>query len=827
MLPNINVLGSVPYTNTPAFGISPAQIDPASSVGPGRVLFDLQGNPITPVTEGVPQFEAPDGTLTGTAGTNFATDPFFGTSAAAPSAGAVGALLLQADRALTTAQVTSVLAQSVIPVTALAPSSGAGLIQARAAVEIAAAYAGDRWAAARNGNWSDGSAWTNAAPTNTQAASLDDNLGGFTGFYVVTVDTAGDTAGSLVLASPAGSTVELDINTGGVLAIGGGSAASDITEGDALVSNNGTLRLAGGMLTVSGSLNVNNGTATLLSGTAMANNYAQTAGVLTVGGASSSAALNLTGTGFTEIGGTASVGSAGALITTSLSVSAAAFSVTATNATVTDSGVASFTNNAVFDDKGSVTATALWLDTSTALVEAGGTVRVGTLALGSSTTTSVLTVAGTLIDTGDVAAGVGGSTGSIILQAGAQLSIGGMSAFDTIAFTGAAALIFTSTDIQTTNLNLNDIISGFTNPGDVIDFSGLTYNAADTLAYSVAAGAQVGNLTVYNELGNGIAQISYASGSNYTVNSFALTHTSTGHVEITAACYCPGTLIRTEQGDVPIERLRIGDTVTTVSGAHAPIRWIGRRSYGSRFIADNRNVLPVRIRAGALGRNVPRRDLHVSPLHAMFIDGLLVPAASLVNGASITQEEHASKVEYIHLELARHDVIIAEGASSESFVDDDSRIMFHNVHEYAQLYPDAAPVPAEYCAPRVTQGYALQAIRARIDARAGLRRGQHAPLRGFVDALRTDLVEGWAQNTLHPEAPVCLDVLVEGTVVAQSLANRFRRDLATAQLGSGYHSFSAALPAGLTALQRQSVEVRRSMDGAALNRSTSFQMCAA
>ena len=65
-------------------------------------------------------------------------------------------------------------------------------------------------------------------------------------------------------------------------------------------------------------------------------------------------------------------------------------------------------------------------------------------------------------------------------------------------------------------------------------------------------------------------------------------------------------------------------------------------------------------------------------------------------------------------------MIIAEGALSETFIDDDSRGMFHNAHEYGALYPDAAAVVAQYCAPRVDEGYEVEAIRRRIALRAGL-----------------------------------------------------------------------------------------------------------
>jgi hypothetical protein len=232
-----------------------------------------------------------------------------------------------------------------------------------------------------------------------------------------------------------------------------------------------------------------------------------------------------------------------------------------------------------------------------------------------------------------------------------------------------------------------------------------------------------------------------------------------------------------------------------------------------------KHILPICIRAGALADNVPRRDLWISPHHAMYLDGVLIEAKDLVNGVSIVQAERVEKVEYFHLELETHDVIIAEGAPSETFMDDDSRAIFHNAHEYWAIYPDAPPGPARYCAPRLEDGYKVEAARRRIDLRAGLRssdeRTRIGNLRGYIDLVSQERVAGWAQNVDYPEAPVCLDILAGGRLIGRVLANRYRHDLERAGLGSGRHSFEFTPPAGLS-LTAKSVEVRRSLDGAAL-----------
>ena len=98
--------------------------------------------------------------------------------------------------------------------------------------------------------------------------------------------------------------------------------------------------------------------------------------------------------------------------------------------------------------------------------------------------------------------------------------------------------------------------------------------------------------------------------------------------------------------------------------------------------------------------------------------GLLIPAILLVNGESIVQEEWVDEVTYFHLEFDSHELIVAEGALAESFVDDESREMFDNAAEYHQLYPQAARQSAHFCAPRVEEGYELEAVRQRLAALA-------------------------------------------------------------------------------------------------------------
>jgi hypothetical protein len=98
---------------------------------------------------------------------------------------------------------------------------------------------------------------------------------------------------------------------------------------------------------------------------------------------------------------------------------------------------------------------------------------------------------------------------------------------------------------------------------------------------------------------------------------------------------------------------------------------------------------------------------------------MLVPAGALVNGVSIYRVTGREVVEYLHLELDRHDVVFAEGAAAETFLDDGSRGMFHNAAEFRALYPERETRPARYCAARVEDGEEVERLRSRF-ARAAL-----------------------------------------------------------------------------------------------------------
>jgi hypothetical protein len=155
------------------------------------------------------------------------------------------------------------------------------------------------------------------------------------------------------------------------------------------------------------------------------------------------------------------------------------------------------------------------------------------------------------------------------------------------------------------------------------------------------------------------------------------------------ACFAAGTRIATSDGSVAVEALRPGDQVLNESGLIRPVCWIGHRRLDCRRHPEPERVWPIRIAPHAFGMSRPNRPLLLSPDHAVFSDGVLIPVKFLVNGASIRQVR-SPKVNYYHLELPCHDVVLAENLPCESYLETGGRGGFENGGPVAGLHPDFA-----------------------------------------------------------------------------------------------------------------------------------------
>ena len=191
------------------------------------------------------------------------------------------------------------------------------------------------------------------------------------------------------------------------------------------------------------------------------------------------------------------------------------------------------------------------------------------------------------------------------------------------------------------------------------------------------------------------------------------------------ACFRAGTRLATPEGPVAVEDLDPGDLVVTGFGRALPVLWVGYRTLDCTRHPRPWDVMPVRVAAGAFRPGAPSRDLWLSPDHALFVDGVLIPVRYLLNGTTVVQE-HADEVTYFHVEVAGpegaavHSVVLAEGLAAETYLDTGNRAAFANGGGVMQADPDFALDIWKRAgmAPLVLEGPRLRAVRHLLALRA-------------------------------------------------------------------------------------------------------------
>lgn len=175
------------------------------------------------------------------------------------------------------------------------------------------------------------------------------------------------------------------------------------------------------------------------------------------------------------------------------------------------------------------------------------------------------------------------------------------------------------------------------------------------------------------------------------------------NIEEVVPCFTPGTLIATPEGERPVEDLRPGDRVITRDNGIQPLAWVGRKDLTGDDLACNPHMNPVRIRRGALGKGLPERDMLVSPNHRVLVasdraalyfeEREVLVAAKHLTGMHGIDTVVAAEVSYIHVMFDRHEVILSDGAWTESFqpgdyslrgIDEEQR------EEILALFPELA-----------------------------------------------------------------------------------------------------------------------------------------
>ena len=395
--------------------------------------------------------------------------------------------------------------------------------------------------------------------------------------------------------------------------------------------------------------------------------------------------------------------------------------------------------------------------TYTVSIASGESFDVGTLKIGSVTgthSTPALTITGSLL-TDNLAYTTSVQANPITIEPGgvfdARVAITDASSLaETVTITGTtttATMEFGSATasgfvpgLSNTNVTFSftnnvgaashgviDYLSGFTtgattsqkisnfNWGDGIIITGANFLTGDTAVLSgTTLMVKSGGTTLLT-----MDNVSAASGTTFKISS-------SGH-EILAVCYARGTMIATPDGEKPVESLRAGKRVIILVDGEPvarPVKWLGRRRIELASHPRPETVAPIRIQHDAFADGIPHRDLVVSPDHAIFVDGRLICARQLVNGTTIRQETGWTAVDYYHVELDQHAILLAEGLTAESYIDTGNSGFFANSGEPLMLHPDLtdeAGYPtreAGSCAPFVWDAESVQPVWQHLADRA-------------------------------------------------------------------------------------------------------------
>jgi hypothetical protein len=395
------------------------------------------------------------------------------------------------------------------------------------------------------------------------------------------------------------------------------------------------------------------------------------------------------------------------------------------------------------------------------LIEAtsGGVITVGT-AVAANGTTSVFAnpgwieaIGGTfdttafISDNANVPNGAGTPDGYIEIggTGGTAELLGGAAPKEDVLFLGGG-----SNDqlVLANNNSFQGSISGFST-GDSILLTGAS--GTPTLSYAGSI------LTIGEVNGSGTVTqtVTLDVGSGHGVQNYQASTTGSGIIITEVPCFAAGTRILTPDGERLVQDLRAGDDVLVVrphGDAVQKIIWTGSRTVNLARHARPEKVVPVRILAGALGAGLPERDLVLSPDHCLFIDGHLIEAKTLVNGATVIQDVFARTVTYHHIETERHEVVLAEGVPVETYLDAGNRQMFDGA-AYHVLHADFAAASRENAvAELVLDGPVVHAARQRLLNRA--------LALGFAPTASIDLTVKAGLEKLRPEADSLPEKLV-------------------------------------------------------------------
>ncbi|MFT9064276.1 MAG: Hint domain-containing protein [Acetobacter persici] len=236
--------------------------------------------------------------------------------------------------------------------------------------------------------------------------------------------------------------------------------------------------------------------------------------------------------------------------------------------------------------------------------------------------------------------------------------------------------------------------------------------------------------TIVDQHGTVLANVTFAEGYDKDDYQF------NGDV-VTVTCFLSGSMIRTCNGDVAVEDLRIGDQIVACDWKNKkdvlrPVVWVGKaRATVRPGLHDDEAGYPVRVLKDAVSDGVPYKDMLITAEHCLFFKGKFVPVRMLVNGASIFYDKSITSYDYYHVETEQHSVITADGMLTESYLDTGNRSSFRQEGRVVALHGTARTwekdAGASLCVDRAFVEPLFRMLEWREDSVAGCQTSANAP----------------------------------------------------------------------------------------------------
>ncbi|MCG3269245.1 Hint domain-containing protein [Yoonia sp. I 8.24] len=289
---------------------------------------------------------------------------------------------------------------------------------------------------------------------------------------------------------------------------------------------------------------------------------------------------------------------------------------------------------------------------------------------------------------------------------------------------GSVAEVSGNNPVTVDSVNTVDIVININD----VNGDGLIDNAEWDAYTTGGGGADTGASTYLYDQNTGNAGTLYdTTGSSFTVgqdvDAIADSLSNSFQADVSAVdCFVTGTRILTQHGERRVETLKVGDLLATQDHDLQVIRWIGCQKITQKQMRANESLCPIRIRAGALGANLPKQDLWVSRQHRLLVRSpiavrmfdirdYLIPAIkqTILPGISIEVPEH--DIAYYHLLLDRHEILFAESAPTESLFTGPEALKSVSLQDaimLRELFPalndaDYSPDPASFIPPNKQQ----------------------------------------------------------------------------------------------------------------------------